>query len=184
MWKQSLANRSFSFLLFFRLLLAVMHYNENSERVQATNRDGELQYSINYPKAKQGGYTVKKVLNDCTYGKVFYSFLFFLFFVVVLPSSVYVKIFWNRKDTWVQNVIQKVFSSSVPLFYAIGSFSSPGYVDQLMMEVQTLVDDEDATTVNVVDAPAPLCSNYDRPNKQTAITEHFTRFPRSKTRAV
>ncbi|XP_071950193.1 uncharacterized protein [Antedon mediterranea] len=53
-----------------RLLLAVFHYNENSDRIQARTKDGDLQYAIAFPKAKQGGHTVKKVMTECTFGYV------------------------------------------------------------------------------------------------------------------
>lgn len=44
-----------------RLTLAALHYNEHSEKVQAATREGNLQYSIVFPKQKKGVFTVKKV---------------------------------------------------------------------------------------------------------------------------
>ena len=43
-----------------RLILATLHFNENSDRAQARNQRGELLWSISYPKYKEGG-TVKEV---------------------------------------------------------------------------------------------------------------------------
>jgi hypothetical protein len=59
----------------YRLLLAAMHYNENSHRVQATNKDNELRYNIRFPKYKKGEYSVVPVKQDPTFGK-FDSFTF------------------------------------------------------------------------------------------------------------
>ncbi|XP_033127102.1 uncharacterized protein LOC117124881 [Anneissia japonica] len=104
--------------ILFRLLLAVLHYNENSERIQATTKDGDLQYTIAYPKAKQGAHTIKKVMTECTFG----------------------------------------------------------YVDDLMLEV-TAIAEGTHEAVKVVDAPPHLCSSFERPEKEVAVANHFSRFP-------
>ena len=51
-----------------RLYLAAIHYNENARREQAVTKQGEKQYSVLFPKYKKGGHTVRKVLEDCSYG--------------------------------------------------------------------------------------------------------------------
>ena len=51
-----------------RLYLAAMHYNETAQRKQAVTNQGEEQYSVLFPKYKKGGHTVRKVLEDCSYG--------------------------------------------------------------------------------------------------------------------
>ncbi|PIK60739.1 hypothetical protein BSL78_02303 [Apostichopus japonicus] len=50
-----------------RILLAAIHYNENSERAQAKNKAGQLMYSIDFPRAKSGDYTLRKRLVQPTY---------------------------------------------------------------------------------------------------------------------
>ena len=45
----------------FRLVTAALHFNENAGREQATNRDGDLQYKIVFPKFKKGGFTERKI---------------------------------------------------------------------------------------------------------------------------
>lgn len=50
-----------------RLYLAAMHFNENSERMTAVTKDGRPQYSIQYPKFKKGGYSVKVIKTGATY---------------------------------------------------------------------------------------------------------------------
>ena len=50
-----------------------MHWNENGNREQAAKSDGTLQYRIAFPKATQGQGAVKKVLKQCTYGKISFS---------------------------------------------------------------------------------------------------------------
>ena len=46
-----------------RLYLAALHYNENSDRMQAVTKSGHPQYSLRFPKFKKGGYTIK--VNKC-----------------------------------------------------------------------------------------------------------------------
>lgn len=45
----------------FRLCLAVMHFNENSNRPQQLNASGKPVYSLKFPKFKHGGHTVRRV---------------------------------------------------------------------------------------------------------------------------
>ena len=53
-----------------RLQLATLHFNENTNRVQAVMKQGTRRYDVVFPKYKKGGYMVKKVLTNATYGKV------------------------------------------------------------------------------------------------------------------
>ena len=53
-----------------RLLLAALHYNENSGRPQKRNHEGKLEFVITYPKYKEGGHIVRKILTDCSYNYV------------------------------------------------------------------------------------------------------------------
>ncbi|XP_071810030.1 uncharacterized protein [Asterias amurensis] len=52
-----------------RIYLAALHFNENTNRAQAMDREGNPAFSICYPRAKQttGGYTVRKVLIKATH---------------------------------------------------------------------------------------------------------------------
>eukprot|EP00795_Rhopilema_esculentum_P011047 gene11047-19898_t len=50
-----------------RLLLAALHYNENSDRQQATASDGKPAFVIKYPKYKKGGYIVRAKKTPPTY---------------------------------------------------------------------------------------------------------------------
>ena len=54
--------------LICRLQLAVLHFNENGNRKQAVTKKGEERYII-YPKYKKGGYIVRKVVQNPTYGR-------------------------------------------------------------------------------------------------------------------
>ena len=58
-------------LVYFRIYLAALHFNENTNRAQAMDREGNPAFSICYPRAKQtmGGYTVRKVLIQATHSK-------------------------------------------------------------------------------------------------------------------
>ena len=46
-------------LAVFWLLLSALHYRENADWKQAVDNRGEPVYSICYPKAKKGDYTVR-----------------------------------------------------------------------------------------------------------------------------
>ena len=48
-----------------RTLLAALHFNENSSRPQAVSKDGHAQWSVSYPKYKDGG-TIKEIKVKCT----------------------------------------------------------------------------------------------------------------------
>ena len=54
--------------LHIRLKRAALHFNENSNREQVVTINGEERYDIVFPKYKYGGYIVRKVLKDPTYG--------------------------------------------------------------------------------------------------------------------
>lgn len=53
-----------------RLLLAALHFNENSARDQASLPNGGRQCRITFPKQKNGEYTVRQVKTKCTFGYV------------------------------------------------------------------------------------------------------------------
>ncbi|KAK1894167.1 Translation initiation factor 2 subunit beta [Dissostichus eleginoides] len=52
---------------FQRLILAALHYNENSGRKHAKTSTGQLQYTVKFPKAKKGGHVVRRVNTAATY---------------------------------------------------------------------------------------------------------------------
>lgn len=68
-WTTMVYNTSFHKFLLSRIILAAMHYNENAGRAQKATQSGFNCYSIAYPKYKSGGYSLKKVLVEATYGK-------------------------------------------------------------------------------------------------------------------
>ncbi|KAK3093915.1 hypothetical protein FSP39_021726 [Pinctada imbricata] len=53
-----------------RLLLAALHFNENMQRPQACTREGAKRFSIVFPKAKGGHYSLKEVKEPCTFAYV------------------------------------------------------------------------------------------------------------------
>ena len=55
--------------MMFRSQIAALHFNEKANREQARTQHGEQRYDIIYPKFKKGGYIVKKVTVNQTYGK-------------------------------------------------------------------------------------------------------------------
>lgn len=52
-----------------RLRLAALHFNENSNNLQARTKDGKARYSISFPKNKHGEHVVKKIATQSTYSK-------------------------------------------------------------------------------------------------------------------
>ena len=52
-----------------RLQIAIMHFNENSDREQAKLPDGSERVNIAFPKYKKGEHSIKKILVKCTYSK-------------------------------------------------------------------------------------------------------------------
>ena len=53
----------------FRLQLACLHFNENSNRMQDVTKDGEAQWQVSVPKYKQGAPVAKQVKVAATYSK-------------------------------------------------------------------------------------------------------------------
>ena len=53
-----------------RVKIAALHYNENAGRPQHVTSEGTPSFQIRYPKYKKGGYIVRKILEDKTYGYV------------------------------------------------------------------------------------------------------------------
>ena len=58
-----------SYSYIHRLQLAALHYNKNSKREQAKTKTGNKRYAVHFPKYKKGGYIVRKLLAECTYGE-------------------------------------------------------------------------------------------------------------------
>jgi hypothetical protein len=58
------------FFLTCRTALAIMHFNENSNRPQAINSKGQKAFTIKFPKYKHGGFTVRMVPEKSTFGNV------------------------------------------------------------------------------------------------------------------
>lgn len=61
-----------SLCICFRLLLAAFHYNENSNRPAKKDAEGAVKYSVHFPKAKRGEYSLKMLKENPTYGEQFY----------------------------------------------------------------------------------------------------------------
>lgn len=51
--------------------MAALHFNENANRKQAQTKGGEDRYDIIFPKYKKGGYVVRRVVQNPTYGRFF-----------------------------------------------------------------------------------------------------------------
>ena len=53
-----------------RILISALHFNENSNRPQATNQNGDSRWAVSYPKARRGEAVVKQVKVALTYSYV------------------------------------------------------------------------------------------------------------------
>nr|XP_006008217.1 PREDICTED: uncharacterized protein LOC102345701 [Latimeria chalumnae] len=58
-WSHSISNH--------RLLLAAVDHNENCNQKQRQCQNGELCWSVGYPKSKHGGHVLKAVEEECSY---------------------------------------------------------------------------------------------------------------------
>lgn len=113
---------AFSFTgMLSRMMLAAMHYNENSERLQAVDKHGKPKFALKFPKFKKGGYCVQPVKTVQTYN-------------------------------YVSTLMEYVLTSTL---------ADPSEVWQLWAEVVI---------------PPPLCSDFDRPDKSSAVASHTSRF--------
>ena len=54
-----------------RVQIAILYFNENTKREQATTLEGEERFDVLFPKYKAGGYVVKKVKVDPTFSELF-----------------------------------------------------------------------------------------------------------------
>ncbi|CAN7984488.1 unnamed protein product, partial [Ixodes hexagonus] len=67
------ATKAFAFStggMIARTRVAALHYNENSDRVQATTQAGDLQWMYKSPKARKGHHTANPRLTKTTYGNI------------------------------------------------------------------------------------------------------------------
>ena len=53
-----------------RVQIAILYFNENTKREQATTLEGEERFDVLFPKYKAGGYVVKKVKVDPTFSEL------------------------------------------------------------------------------------------------------------------
>ena len=51
-----------------------------------------------------------------------------------------------------------------------------GYIDELLDETIKVFEDADGSIMQLSEIPEPLCSGYNRPEKDIAIKGHKTRF--------
>ena len=56
-------------------------------------------------------------------------------------------------------------------------YTTIGYIEELLRE--TIKISEEGSTVELPEAPEPLCSKYERPKKIVAVSQHKTRFSTS-----
>lgn len=61
-------HKSMLFFFLLRLMVAALHFNENTSRVKAATKEGNIQYKISFPNFKHGEYSVRKKMVDSTYG--------------------------------------------------------------------------------------------------------------------
>lgn len=60
------------FFLCFRLILAGLHFNENSDRLQAVCKDGRPQFALRFPKAKKGDHSIYVVKAKPTFSQYYH----------------------------------------------------------------------------------------------------------------
>lgn len=77
----------------FRTIIAALHFNENNNRLQASDQTGKERYSLVYRKSKKD-YSIQEVKVDCTFGKCSFTltssdFWYKSYFCVVRFASTY-----------------------------------------------------------------------------------------------
>lgn len=60
-------HKLFLSIIIYILLLAALHYNENSDHLQAVTTDSRPCYTIRFPKFRKGDYSVCKEKTHVTY---------------------------------------------------------------------------------------------------------------------
>ncbi len=90
---------SIMYWIFYRLLIAALHFNENAGRDQAKNTRGELEYKIVFPKYKKGSYVIRKITTSCTYGMFRYLHTTIKRHMFTLFSHYFTMISWMNSFT-------------------------------------------------------------------------------------
>ena len=67
---------------------------------------------------------------------------------------------------------KKIFFSRYETHYHLHA----GYVDDLFAKLWTLIEGSKADSTKLAVSPPPLCSSFKKPDKDTAIAKHKTRF--------
>ena len=135
----------------------MLHFNENSNRAHATTKQGEARYDITFPKYKKGGYVVRKVTEDATYGKH------------RLHNMSLHSLFYK----WCVHCCLKCLQYLRRLRLQHNTVTT-GYVEELMEECIDRCKTGQRSTLS--STPASLRSTYERPDKSVAIQRHKSRF--------
>ncbi len=80
-----------NYVFFHRIHLASLHYNENSERMQAVTRDGKPRFTLCFPKSKRGKHTVRAVKTKATYSKNPYLLSMIILLLYYMISAINTK---------------------------------------------------------------------------------------------
>lgn len=130
--------------------MAALHYNENSDRLQAVTKEGKPRYSIRSPKNKKGEYSVRKEKTAVTYGN-YYD-------VKCMQSDVQEK----KKHT--------------PFFLFLAGYTET----LLNVLVREYEEDQTSLKNSIQDLrenmPPPLTASCEKPCKETAVEQLVTRF--------
>ena len=130
--------------------IAVLHFNENSNRIQAQTQDGVKRHSIVFPKFKKGEHTVKKIMTKATHSKCngVAKQQFF---------AVYYAIEWKYLSVMDLSHISE-------------------YVEDLKEKVVNVALGNVETVTQRPAAPKPVCSEYVHPDKEVAVAGLVSRY--------
>lgn len=91
----------------FRTFLAVLHFNENAGREQKKTRAGHARYGLHYPKWKKGGHTVRKILENPSFGNnnstIHKSWNFVQFYFVCKKFNINMLCRYNIRHKYLQH---------------------------------------------------------------------------------
>ena len=99
-----------------RVLLAVMHYNENGRREQAQKKDGNLQWQISHPRGRQGEAVLKAVKRAQTFG--------WYIFIILIKENYYSILDHN----WHLNTHRNTFLVVVSCKFSYNELYNPAQV--------------------------------------------------------
>lgn len=152
-----------------------MHYNENSNRMQAVSKSGRSVYSYSFPRGRGGEAIIRQKKTELTFGEL----------VLVYYSSNVMPSFHNNSiGTFVHitTVSKWIIISQNNLSFM--AFSFKGYASKIIWRCFKMRKEQPRTLREEQErmrsiAPQHLSAGYDIPDKEQMIKDLKTRFTKN-----